>query len=62
MPEFIFEGVANWKSGTECDLTVKGKHIATVSPPPEFGEKRGIVSQKKFSQRPSLRALTRCFF
>jgi len=41
MPEFTFEGTANWKSGTECDLTVKGKHIATVSPPPEFGGKEG---------------------
>lgn len=41
MPEFIFDGVATWKSGTECDLTVKGKHIATVSPPPEFGGKEG---------------------
>jgi organic hydroperoxide reductase OsmC/OhrA len=41
MPEFVFEGVANWKSGTECDVTVKGKHIATVSPPPEFGGKKG---------------------
>jgi organic hydroperoxide reductase OsmC/OhrA len=41
MPEFTFEGIANWKSGTECDLTVKGKHIVTVSPPPEFGGKKG---------------------
>jgi organic hydroperoxide reductase OsmC/OhrA len=41
MPEFVFEGVANWKSGTECDLTIKGKHIVTVSPPPEFGDKEG---------------------
>ena len=41
MPEFTFEGSANWKSGTECDLTIKGKHIATVSPPPEFGGKEG---------------------
>jgi organic hydroperoxide reductase OsmC/OhrA len=41
MPEFVFEGTANWKSGTECDLTVKGKHIVTVSPPPEFGGKEG---------------------
>ena len=41
MPEFVFEGDARWKSGTECDLTVKGKHIATVSPPPEFGGKQG---------------------
>ena len=41
MPEFVFEGSANWKSGTECDLIVKGKHIVTVSPPPEFGGKKG---------------------
>jgi organic hydroperoxide reductase OsmC/OhrA len=41
MPEFTFEGTANWKSGTECDLTVKDKYIATVSPPPEFGGKEG---------------------
>jgi organic hydroperoxide reductase OsmC/OhrA len=43
MPELVFEGSANWKSGTECDLTVKGKHIATVSPPPEFGGKAGYL-------------------
>jgi organic hydroperoxide reductase OsmC/OhrA len=41
MQEFTFKGTADWKSGTECDLTVKGKHIATVSPPPEFGGKAG---------------------
>ena len=41
MPEFVFEGAANWKSGTECDLTIKGKPIITVSPPPEFGGKEG---------------------
>jgi organic hydroperoxide reductase OsmC/OhrA len=41
MPELVFEGTADWKSGTECDLTIKGKHIATVSPPPEFGGKAG---------------------
>jgi len=41
MPELVFEGAANWTSGTECDLTVKGKHISTVSPPPEFGGKPG---------------------
>jgi len=43
MPEFVFEGTATWKSETECDLTVKGKHIATVSPPPEFGGKEGYI-------------------
>lgn len=37
-----FEGTATWKSGTECDLSVKGKHIATVSPPPSFGGKEGF--------------------
>jgi organic hydroperoxide reductase OsmC/OhrA len=41
MPEMTFEGTATWKSGTECDITVKGKHIATVSPPPAFGGKEG---------------------
>ena len=41
MPEMTFEGSATWKSGTECDLSVKGKHIATVSPPPAFGGKEG---------------------
>jgi len=41
MPEMIFEGTTSWKSGTECDLTIKGKHITTVSPPPEFGGKSG---------------------
>ncbi len=37
-----FDGTATWKSGTtECDLSTKGKHIATVSPPPSFGGKEG---------------------
>lgn len=41
MPVYDFEETASWKSGTECDLTIKGKHIVTVSPPPEFGGKAG---------------------
>jgi len=41
MPEINFEGAAAWKSGTECDISVKGKNIATVSPTPEFGGKAG---------------------
>jgi len=41
MPEMTFGGTASWKSGTESDLTVKGKHIVTVSPPPAFGGKEG---------------------
>ena len=36
-----FEGTATWKTGTERDLTVKGKHIATVRSPPAFGGKGG---------------------
>ena len=45
MPNMDFEGTATWKSGTECDLTVKGKHIATVSPPPAFrGRSLGITT------------------
>ncbi len=42
MPEMKFDGTATWKSGTECDLTVKGKHLTTVSPPPSFGGKEGF--------------------
>ena len=41
MPDMNFEGVATWKSGTECELSVKGKHLVTVSPPPSFGGKEG---------------------
>jgi organic hydroperoxide reductase OsmC/OhrA len=44
LPEFDFEGNASWKSGTECELTIKGKHIATVSPPAELGGKAGYCS------------------
>jgi organic hydroperoxide reductase OsmC/OhrA len=36
-----FEGSATWQSGMECSISVKGKQIATVSPPPEFGGKAG---------------------
>jgi organic hydroperoxide reductase OsmC/OhrA len=41
MPEMNFEGSATWKGGTECELRVKDKKIATVSPPPSFGGKEG---------------------
>jgi organic hydroperoxide reductase OsmC/OhrA len=41
MPELCFEGTASWKSGTECDLTIRGKRFITVSPPPAFGGKQG---------------------
>jgi organic hydroperoxide reductase OsmC/OhrA len=39
-----FEGIATWKSGVECELTIKGKTMATVSPPPSFGGKEGYCS------------------
>jgi len=41
MPQMVFEGTASLKSDTECDLSVKGKNLITVSPPPEFGGKAG---------------------
>lgn len=44
MPEMNFEGIATWESDTECSLSVKGKQIATVSPPPSFGGKEGYCS------------------
>ena len=41
MPKMNFEGTATWTSGLECELSVKGKRIVTVSPPPLFGGKEG---------------------
>jgi organic hydroperoxide reductase OsmC/OhrA len=43
MTEFVFKGTTNWRSETESDLAIKGKHITTVSPPPELGGKEGYV-------------------
>jgi len=41
LPEMNFEGTATWKGGTECDLSIQGKHLTTVSPPPSFGGQPG---------------------
>jgi organic hydroperoxide reductase OsmC/OhrA len=47
MPEFNFEGSASWKSGLECNISVKGKQIATVSPPVEMGGKQGYCAPEE---------------
>jgi organic hydroperoxide reductase OsmC/OhrA len=44
MPILNFEGTATWNGATECSLTVKGKQIANVSPPPSFGGKEGYCT------------------
>jgi organic hydroperoxide reductase OsmC/OhrA len=44
MPEMNFEGVATWNGETECGLSVKGKQIVAVSPPPSFGGKEGYCT------------------
>ncbi len=44
MPELDFEGIATWKGGTECGITVKGKQITSVSPPPSFGGTEGMCT------------------
>ncbi|MGD6851217.1 MAG: OsmC family protein [Candidatus Bathyarchaeia archaeon] len=44
MPELNFEGNATWNGGTECTLSSRGKHLATVSPPPSFGGKEGYCT------------------
>lgn len=50
MPDFIFEGTARWKGETESDVIVKGKSIAVISPPLEFGGKAGyIVPEELFA-------------
>jgi hypothetical protein len=62
MPEMNFEGIATWKGGTECELSVGGKNIIAVSPPQSFGGKPATARLKTFSPLPWLLASTRCFF
>jgi hypothetical protein len=50
MPEMTFEGTATLKGGTECQLKVKGKEVATVSPRPSFGGKEGYCVPERFSR------------
>jgi len=50
MSQFVFEGTARWKGELESDVVVKDKHVATISPPPEFGGKEGyLVPEEIFS-------------
>jgi len=44
MSEMNFEGTASWKGGMECELSIKGKQIMSVSPPPSFGGTEGYCS------------------
>jgi organic hydroperoxide reductase OsmC/OhrA len=44
MPVLDFEGTAIWNGATECSLSVKGKNIVSVSPPPSFGGKEGYCT------------------
>ncbi len=44
MPDMNFEGTASWKGGMECELSVKGKQVISVSPPPSFGGTAGYCS------------------
>jgi organic hydroperoxide reductase OsmC/OhrA len=44
MSEMNFEGTASWKGGMECELSIKGKQIIAVSPPPSFGGTPGYCS------------------
>ena len=36
-----FDGTESWNGGTECQWTVKGKDLVTVSPLRMFGGKEG---------------------
>jgi organic hydroperoxide reductase OsmC/OhrA len=44
MPEMDFVGTASWKGGMECELSIKGKDLVTVSPPTMFGGEEGYCA------------------
>ena len=52
MPEMNFEGIATWNGGTECTLSVQGKNLVTVSPPPMFGGKEGYCMPEDILPQP----------
>lgn len=49
MLEMIVEGFCPLEKCTECDLSIRGRHIVTVSPPPEFEEKKDTANRRVFA-------------
>jgi len=51
MPEMTFEGTATWKGATECELSIKGNKLVTVSPPHHLEKKKATAYLRTYSQQ-----------